>query len=356
MSVLKGLNRSDVYITDYNARKRWSISGSELNKYNIRFMKAVSGSIPYYFKEEDLVPFVEGQPESGSYNARLLFEQIKALYYTGSQGDGTFYGPQDWTLQTTLTVTGSRVLNDRVWKDARDEESDLPDGQKNHDQPGVVVISIPKNLIGTGITPNSLNIDLKDGNQCYVEDDYVDTTGSFDDEGYPPGTYTIEETHWVDPYFENLHTGTVRDYEGVLIYSGFVGTWSIKPGMDYPSPDREENKVVGDTIYSQGQIIITNEFLKYLVSNWDTATYGWESSNPIFTEHVICRLRDIEFNKTFNPSATEDLQNRPEFTPYITTVGLYDSVGNLLAVAKLSKPIKKGLDIDMTFDLQIDLG
>lgn len=363
MSVFKSLNRSDVYVTDYISRKKWTIPGDQLGSVGIKFIRAVSGSIPYFYNPEDEVPYgnISGSV-SGSYdlkdkyNARLVYESLKLLYYSGSVGDGTFEGESDLSLQTTLTISGARDLQPRVWKDYRDSE-DLPDEQKNYDQPGIVVVSIPKDLFGTQITPGSFEIGVDNDSQCYVEDDYVDTTGSFCADGYPEGEWTIPETQWVDPYFEDLHTGDIHDYEGVLIYSGFVGTWSIKGNMKYPSPDRLDNIVIGDIVYTQGLLVITQEYLKYIFDRWDAEDYSWQSEKPIFTEHVTCKVLDVDFNNTLNPSAPESLQfGDREFTPYITTVGLYNTVGDLIAVAKLSKPIKKASNIDMTFDIQIDLG
>lgn len=363
MSAYKGLERSDVYLTDYVSKKQWSISGSNLGDLDIKFIRAVSGSVPYYYNPEDDRPYgnisgsVSGSYASGStYNARLVYESLKALYYSGSLGDGTFEGYTDLSLQSTLTISGARDLQLRVYKDYRDSE-ELPEDEQNLESPGITVITFPKNVIGSQISPGSLVIGVDNDNQCYVEDDYVDTVGNFCDDGYPPGEWTIEDTHWVDPYFENLHTGNVTDYEGVLIYSGFVGTWSLKEGMKYPSPDRLDNIVIGDIIYTQGILIITQEYLKYLFDRWDAEDYKWQSEKPIFTEHVTCKVKDVEFNNTLNRTADESLQfGDHEFTPYITTVGLYNTVGDLIAVAKLSKPIKKAANIDMTFDIQIDLG
>lgn len=362
MSVYKGLERSDVYLTDYVSKKQWKISGSNLGDLDIKLMKAVSGSLPYFWNPNDDLPYgntsgsVSGSYESGStYNTRLIYESLKALYYSGSQGDGTFSGSSNLNLQSTLTIPGARKLSNRVWKDYRDSE-ELPESQRLWESPGITVLSIPKDLIGSQISPGSFKITSDEDNQNYVENDYV-MTGSINADGYPVGTHTDESTGWVDHYFEDLSTGDITDYEGVLMYSGFVGTWSTKGDMNYPSPDRLDNIVVGDIVYTQGLLMITQEYLKYLFDRWDAEEYSWQSEKPIFTEHVTCKVRDIDFNKTFNNSAAEELQfGDHEFTPYITTIGLYNTVGDLIAVAKLSKPIKKASNVDMTFDIQIDLG
>jgi hypothetical protein len=44
-----------------------------------------------------------------------------------------------------------------------------------------------------------------------------------------------------------------------------------------------------------------------------------------------------------------------DFAPYITTIGLYNNAGQLLAIAKTAQPIRKRPDVDINFVVQIDL-
>lgn len=79
---------------------------------------------------------------------------------------------------------------------------------------------------------------------------------------------------------------------------------------------------------------------------------------------VFCRAQADEFNYSSNPTFTdsdnriqvidigqEDVQQ--SFT-FITTVGLYDANDNLLATAKLSRPVEKSNDRDLTLRIRID--
>ena len=67
-------------------------------------------------------------------------------------------------------------------------------------------------------------------------------------------------------------------------------------------------------------------------------------------------------NFTLNPSATSGsngiLQNNvtgSSFNPYITSVGLYNSSNELLAVAKTNRPIPKSDSIETTFVVKLDI-
>lgn len=63
-----------------------------------------------------------------------------------------------------------------------------------------------------------------------------------------------------------------------------------------------------------------------------------------------------EFNMTRNPSAYDTNRViRDDFTtPYITTIGLYGQQNELLAIAKLSEPIKKSSIISTSIIIQLD--
>ena len=79
---------------------------------------------------------------------------------------------------------------------------------------------------------------------------------------------------------------------------------------------------------------------------------------------VFCRATADEFNYSTNPSFTnsegrmrvvdigqEDTQRTFSFP---TTVGLHDEFGNLIAVAKMSRPIEKNDEKDITFRVRLD--
>ena len=43
------------------------------------------------------------------------------------------------------------------------------------------------------------------------------------------------------------------------------------------------------------------------------------------------------------------------FSPYVTGVGLYNDNNELMAIAKLTKPMKKPTDLPLTFKVSIDV-
>jgi hypothetical protein len=74
----------------------------------------------------------------------------------------------------------------------------------------------------------------------------------------------------------------------------------------------------------------------------------------------FCRVSHNDFNYSSNPTYLEDskvrVKNRKNDAPisYITTVGLYSSDNELLAVAKLSEPLRKDPTNDLTLRVRLD--
>lgn len=345
MSVFKALDSSDVFTTDYVARKVWSVSGSDLKSLGVRCIKAYSGSLPYVPKPEDLEPYYPGESlESGSYYPRLMYESIRHLYYSGSLSgipvempstgsieenyiehfDGAFTGSRDLSLQSTITVPDARKL---------------PTGSYGHLQTDteIVAYTIPNEFYGFNIEEGSFKLNLKGDLLYYVDKGYVSAS-----------------------YIEEEDLGTLRDKDGVLLYTGY----------DELEQKEVKDKVVGDIIYNQGTIILTDPLQVDIFSKYICNSIGWRSNTPIYTQNVKCHIEDSEFNYTYNSSfekakeqyreikkQREDLHlpDTCPYTPYISSVGLYNGAGELLAIAKLSKPIKKLDSINTTINVRIDL-
>jgi hypothetical protein len=92
-----------------------------------------------------------------------------------------------------------------------------------------------------------------------------------------------------------------------------------------------------------------------------TSSFSLNSQETITSDFVFCRARNAEFNYTENPSfisgstgaVVYDLFiNSP--TTYITTVGMYNDSNELLAVAKLSKPLKKDFTKEALIRVKLD--
>jgi len=90
-------------------------------------------------------------------------------------------------------------------------------------------------------------------------------------------------------------------------------------------------------------------------------TCSFSSSYTLYETQYKCTIGADEYNYSTNPtliSGSEgqiyDFATSSYFAPYVTTVGLYDDSYNLLAVAKLSKPLPTSRTTDTTILINFD--
>ena len=119
---------------------------------------------------------------------------------------------------------------------------------------------------------------------------------------------------------------------------------------------------VGNVFSKQGVVIVSSPDYRYhdLLSSPYTASY--RSTVTINELSVLAKMDAGDFNMSTNLSLTRDddatylpFVSSSTFAPYITTIGLYNDSGELLAIGKLAQPIKKRDDVDMNFLIRIDL-
>ena len=112
------------------------------------------------------------------------------------------------------------------------------------------------------------------------------------------------------------------------------------------------------TGYSTG-----NNHLKLLVSiisGSTTGSFTLQSSETVSSRYFFTRVKNSDFNYTTNPSIIDDngnilyttLINNPQ--TFITTVGMYNDSNELLAVAKLSKPLVKDFTKEALIRVKLD--
>jgi hypothetical protein len=119
---------------------------------------------------------------------------------------------------------------------------------------------------------------------------------------------------------------------------------------------------VGNVFEKQGLIVFSSPDYRVhdIIQTPFTASY--KSTVSIYEMSVVARLDAGDFNLSTNLTLTKDddstyysFVSSSAFAPYITTIGLYDDAGQLLAIGKLAQPIRKRSDVDMNFLIRLDL-
>ena len=133
--------------------------------------------------------------------------------------------------------------------------------------------------------------------------------------------------------------------------------------------DGEGNLVSGSTIYGNifyyhGLAVITSgsstDIFNFVTSS--AVTCSFSSSLTIYETQYKCTIRENEFNVSLNPSIISgstdgtpyNFVTSSYFSPYVSTVGLYDNNQNLLAIGKLSQPLPTSATTDTTILINID--
>lgn len=119
---------------------------------------------------------------------------------------------------------------------------------------------------------------------------------------------------------------------------------------------------VGNVFGSQGLIVISSPDYRYdnIVNTPYSSSY--KSTIKSYEHSVLVNVAAGDFNISQNPSVLTDnnyniqsYATGSDFSPYITTIGLYNDLGQLIMIGKLGTPIRKRNDVDMNFLVNIDL-
>jgi hypothetical protein len=304
-----------------------------INNYNY----FISGSTTGYFSggTNDIVS------EPYQYQ-RLVYDSIKHLYYsnylTSSYGDPVnrpiLVPGRDEEGNRYIGATGSQAY-DNYLQSTLTYQRYFPTVTGST----IGVLSIPMNTFGEYIQPGSFNMSF--ASQSF----YDDGQGNLISGSYIMGN--IIYTHGIvtlvgNEYFTNWaasQSATLNNNPGSLYGSAIYGT-SYVYGL---APDIQ---------------VLIFDFV-----NSTNFTCSFSSSYTIFEKQYKCTIRENEFNFTLNPSTIVNGTSgsvygyitESYFSPYITTVGLYDEQQNLLAIGKLAQPVPGSPTTDTTILINLDM-
>tara|TARA_R110002020_G_scaffold26793_1_gene86623 strand:- start:1024 stop:1989 length:966 start_codon:yes stop_codon:yes gene_type:complete len=321
MSVYKPFTTSDVIITPFEVNKSFSFSGNELTGSNVSIDRYIGQNIISSL-------FVSGSNPTGyitTQNKKLIYDSIKGLYYSNFIGrdDGAFVGTA--SFNNDGTITGPRYTPNyyNYLPTTLPPNRYFPTGS---DQT-IGVISIPSNLYGEHVKLNSITLSTP--------------------------LYTISDDGNGNMLSGSDKVGDIIYEHGIIILTN-DGTPPL-PGGD----DGYGFVTYGDTEYGASDANFINDF----ITN-QNFTCSFKSTTTIFESQYKCTLRQNEFNFTQNPtivsgssldSTLYSFATGSYFTPYVTTVGMYNNAKELIAVAKLAQPLPISQVTDTSILVNLDL-
>ena len=322
MSAYKKFNSQDVYVSTYTAKKNWIVSGSQYSDYGVVNLPGYSGSGAYTVSARNL---------HKNYDRRLVYESVHHLYYSSfTNGEMQTSSSFENFLQSSFNISGSRDLSEVI-----------------------SVYSLSRDIYGTAVQPNSFQIKPDEDTEEYVVTGYangvVETVGKLYGSSTAWGVGATRRRRRARKKVPGYTETIVDDGEGNLYLKNKYS-------------DQPNTIKVGNIIYTHGQIVLANDIIAKYFNNYVDGEIKWKSTHPIYTYNYHCKLKESEFTHTLNPSAVSGSNGDiaanvagEEFSPYITTVGLYNDANELIAIAKTGQPIPIPKDSDMTIVAKIDL-
>lgn len=123
-----------------------------------------------------------------------------------------------------------------------------------------------------------------------------------------------------------------------------------------------QTQYVGNIFNKHGIAVISSPDYRFNNIIYTPFTASYRSTVALNELSVVARLDAGDFNMSTNITLTQDddttyysFASSDDFAPYITTIGLYNDAGQLLAIGKLANSIRKRNDVDMNFLIRLDL-
>jgi len=269
-----------------------------------------------------------------------------SIAYGDRDGSGSVqYSPASPGLSPTRTIYG-QFVNLLL---GEDENASFDFGPNSNECFFAIVIN--RSCYKQSILPGSLQIRGLAPNGAYITDNsritsVVDYT--------PAGRrFTLGSGSFGDGVLPNNPSAIANGIYGYLYPD--IGIIILNPSAFSQTIIEPEGN--NPSVFVRGNNINSNnpERLRYYLTQLTLLSEETVSSNYIF-----CRARNSEFNYSLNPTfeTSSFISSYNEFlqvpATYITSVGLYNDNNELLAVAKLSKPLKKEFDTEALVRVKLD--
>ena len=224
----------------------------------------------------------------------------------------------------------------------------------DHTPEDIYVININRSRYKHNLKPGSLNLKIGTGAALLeLTDDSVTATGSSTVTNAGRQFNIVSGSNGVRVGNNNVFVSGKGSYGFFYPDSGFIVLNA--EALDAATADGGTNLGTNNSSNTDGQ-----NHVKLLNKITDGASFIVDSEEKVSSTYYFARARNFEFNYTTNPSFVDNSGNvlinsmidNP--TTNITTVGMYNDAGDLLAVAKLSQPITKDFTKEALIRVKLD--
>lgn len=247
-----------------------------------------------------------------------------------------------------------------------DVDGDLSSGEK-HDN--VVFLNFARLLSKDEIKKGSFSMTIGTGsayNTPFSAEAVISDTGASTSYkiNSPAGEYAVLKMNGSD----DQKVGLIYYQAGIVALTSSIFDGGSRPGagsrdavmLSNTGESTLDGKKI-DEISTAGTIDQIADAVRHRIKN-----ISFNNTTELNSSIYFCRANAHEFNYSSNPTyidsgskirvkdtgTNNDANNPP--TSYVTTVGLYSFDNELLAVAKLSEPLKKTNSSDLTLRVRLD--
>ena len=266
----------------------------------------------------------------------LVYDSVRSLYYSnylsGSGGEISIASTASFLPDGT--VTGSFYVPNYFNYEQTDlnPQKTFPTASTTNPTVPVAVYSIPSKLYGDNIKPGSVVLTSE-------------ISGSILDDG--------------EGRLYTMLTGE-KQYVGNVVYPHGMVIITNDDVQTISRDDAYGTAIYGDAEYGGRGLEPTTNFVEtYAIGSTITASFS--SSYTIFETQYKVTIGADEYNYSQNPSITTgsdgsmlEFATSSYFSPYVTTVGLYNNNFELLAIGKLAKPLPTSRTTDTTILINFD--
>ena len=320
--MFKNLDSSDVSIQAFKAHKNFTFTNNDSGS-GVYLVKARSGSQYNYISSSDAITTVD------TYNFFGLptWHMINQSYYTDHATSS--YSPTETIRELNTSAS---------------------------------VISVAREVFGEEIKPGTLDLSLTIGSTSFTIKD--DEDGNLYDNAHSASfaaykSSSFDRGQGVAANGSGSDVGNIFYNRGLIVltdtgsYTNDLSEFTLKYKSTQTIYEHEYRVIAKPNEFNTS----TNISLTADRSGSITIFNGAVSASNFFPpSHLPTGQGTGSYNSTYN-AATESLSlvTGSEFSPFVTNVGLYDQFGQLLAHAKMAKPIKLSKEIDTTFVVRFDI-
>jgi hypothetical protein len=312
--MFKEIPKSDIITRPMKVYKEWSLDENDV--------------YPIFGKNPNSTLIdIDNDEKSHGFVKKVIYESVKSQFYTNP---ATASIVSEVGKRKSYASTDERILRDDI-----------------------AIISIPQKYYGEGIKIGTVTLEDEQTGKLYTDDGYSNILDSgsnvagnvFYDRGLVILTRDITSGSILSQFTLNYRS-TTTIYENEVFISVLESEFNVSqnPSAVYEDGGSRKLQIIQRPGSTKIGDLVTASFYDSGIRWIKGHKYPFQSSiNPA----KFASFDEYDYSSSLDPTGSY-------LAPFITTIGLYDDNLDMVAVAKLPKPIKSLPDYPLNFIVRFD--